>query len=183
MADFSLPPGVIGGIGGAVGVGLLFLTVRRTTTVKGGTAVLAYGRPLKAFVVLGWAGLLGLTVLTVARPGDDPGSKVTALAALFALVLIMHLEFFRVRVAFDEFGIRTRSPWRASREIPWAAVRRVWYSANLQWHVIETDGHGRVRLHDFLGGVDSVMEELRRRGIPGAGQPDAESSGRDSRGT
>jgi hypothetical protein len=161
-------PGVVGGLAGAVGVALLLLTVRCRAAVEGGARVLAYGRPLKGLVVVFWVFWAGLVSLLVARPGDDPDplSAAALVAGFFALTLALHLESFFVRVAFDESGINTRSPWRAGRHIPWSDVRRVWYSPGLQWYVVDAGRHGRVRLHDFLGGVGSLLTELRRRGIP-----------------
>lgn len=167
MADFLAPnPGVVGGAAGAVSVGLLLWTVRRAAASEGDTAVLAYGRALRGVVVVFWLFWLGLVGVLVVHPGDDPRGMAGVVVGFFALNLLQHAEYFGVRVTFDEAGIRTRSPWRAGRHIPWSAARRAWYSGGARWHVIETERQGRVRLHDFLRGVDSLLAELRRRGVP-----------------
>jgi hypothetical protein len=173
MADVPVPTsGVIGGIVGGVGVALLLWTVRRKAAIEGGEGILTYGLPLRVFVVVFWVFWLGLVGLVVVQPPDDPVGVATAVCGLFALILPLHLEFFGVRVSFDEAGIRTRSPWRAERQIPWPDIRQGWYSSVLQWHVIQTEGYGRVRLHDLMSGVDSLLDELRRRDVPVASPRD-----------
>lgn len=86
MADFlANTQGVVGGIAGALGVGLLLWTVRRTAAFEGGTGVLTYGRPLRGLVVGFWMFWLGLVGLLIVHPGDDLLSAAAAVVGFFAL--------------------------------------------------------------------------------------------------
>lgn len=112
--------------------------------------VLEYSWGWHAFVAAGWlVFILGL--------GADVGRGRTpdASAMVFVTLLLgwLHLEFSWVRILFDEQGITTRSPWRRSRQVSWAEVKKVSYNPILQWHVIATRGHGKIRVHDYLSGV------------------------------
>ena len=151
---------------------LLVRSVRRAAgLLPGGGAVAAYGWLLKAVpVVLGLlaVGLVPKVVADWPPPADHPADVLTGLVVFPTLVVVMGLEFFGVRVAFDAAGLQTRSPWRRPRVIPWDAVRTVTYSPALQWHVVGTDGYGKVRLHDFLGGKAALLAELDRRRGPAA---------------
>ena len=84
----------------------------------------------------------------------------------FLIALSLHLEFFGVRITFDASVIRVRSPWRRLRLISWSAVTRVWYSSMMRWYIVETDGFGYLRLHDYLSGTDTLLSELERRNVP-----------------
>jgi len=131
---------------------------RRRHEVKVG--VLDYSWGWHAFVAAGWlVFILGL--------GADVGRgrRPDASAMVFVTLLLgwLHLEFSWVRILFDEQGITTRSPWRRSRQVPWAEVKKVSYNAILQWHVIATRGHGKIRMHDYLSGIPEFLEELGTR--------------------
>ncbi|QDU19087.1 hypothetical protein [Urbifossiella limnaea] len=169
MGDaLALLPAAAAAVGGLIGVAVIAATARRTAEVRGGTSLLEYGRPVKVSAGAFWVLWVVVVVLSVTQPTDDPLEGAGIVLLFSALVLSYYLEVFGVRLEFDESGIRTRSPWRAGRRIGWVEVTRVWYNPILQWHVVETTNQGRVRLHDFLSGVGSLLTELDRRGVPGA---------------
>ncbi len=131
-----------------------------------GQHVLAYGRPMKALAVVFWLCWGGFVVAAICVPAEDRVVAAAVVLGFLLLVLPLHLEFFGVRVAFDASGMRARSPWRPNRLIPWSAVTCVWYSPMSRWYVVQTAGFGRLRLHDYLSGIDALLRELERRGVP-----------------
>jgi len=167
MAD--LMPNVSAAVGAIVTTIVLLIILRavRPTAVEvDGKRVLEYGRPMKIIAaVLGSCGA-GLCAAALLAPTKDRTIAVAMVLGFLLLTLPLCLEFFGVRVEFDAASIRTRSPWRRNREIPWSAVNRVWFSQALQWYVVKTDGFGRVRLHVYLNGVESLLSELEARGVP-----------------
>ena len=143
---------------------LLARAVRPGARVDGGASVLEYGRAFKILGACSWA----LIVLLVVAAIDDPSQRRLAVFGLPIFVMIalyLCLEYFKVRVTFDSTGIRTVSPWRGPRSIPWEAVTRVSFSTWAQWYVIETTEFGSVRLSLHLSGTQALLGELERRGV------------------
>ena len=172
MADF-IPnlSGAAGAIAAAIALPLLLLTVRQNAAEAEGKRVLEYGRAMKVLAVVFWVGWIGLFVIALFAPAKDRVIAASLVGGFLLMILSWHLEVFGVRVEFDGGGIRTRSPWRRRREIPWSAAQRVWFSHTLQWYVVQTAGFGRVRLHIYLSGVESLLTELEARGVPVARRP------------
>lgn len=167
MVDFvSQTPAAMGGVAAVAVIGLLLRGTRPDAKVAAGAAALAYGRPLKLLVGLLWFVWPGLTLAVILDAADDPVPAILVVPGFLAAVLAMHAEFFGVRILYDGYGIRTRSPWRRARFVPWESVVQARYSGDMMWYVLETEGRGRVRLHLFLNGVDSLLSELERRGVP-----------------
>jgi hypothetical protein len=144
-------------------------TVRPEALEAEGQHVLSYGRPAKAIAIVVSLCWVGFFVAAIFAPTED---RVIGAALMLLLILPLPLEFFGVRIAFDESGIRTRSPWRPKRMIPWSAVTWVWYAPMSQWYVVETTGFGHLRLHDGLSGTDALLSELERRGVVVFRRPD-----------
>lgn len=82
-----------------------------------------------------------------------------------ALALYLVLEPLLSRVEFDSEYIYTFSPWRGTRTIPWNRVSSCRYSNINQWHVLETDCYGKIRLSGFLCGLADFWSEMRRQGM------------------
>jgi hypothetical protein len=155
----------------AIALALVLRTIRSTAMEVDGQHVVAYGRPMKALVLVFWLCWVGFFVAAIFAPAQDRIVAAAVVLGVLLLVLPLHLEFFGVRVTLDASGIRARSPWRPMRLIPWAAVTSVRYSPMLRWYVVETAGFGRLRLHDYLSGTDTLLSELERRGVPVARRP------------
>ena len=96
---------------------------------------------------------------------ERPVTAMLAIAMVGAAAIALNLEFFGVRILYDAEGIETRSPWRRRRRIPWEATRIVRYTPILKWYELKTVGHGTVRMHDYLAGRASLIEELENRGV------------------
>jgi hypothetical protein len=149
----------------AIALSLVVRTVRPGAMEVNGQRVLAYGRPIKALAIVFWLCWVGFFVAAIFAPAEDRVVAAVVVLGFLLLALSLHLEFFGVRVVFDASGIRARSPWRPTRMIPWSAVTHVWYSPVLRWYVVETASLGCLRLHDFLSGTDTLLNELERRGM------------------
>jgi len=147
-----------------------FRCVRPQARDEGCVMVVEYGRPLRVFVIVGWVFVAALSVAAAIVWSSDPRCEgVMAIGSagfFFLLVLICHLEFFHVAMRYDVEGLSLSSPWRRDRQIPWSAVTEVRFSQVLQWYEISTTGFGKVRLHLYLSGLQSLLDELVSRGIP-----------------
>jgi hypothetical protein len=166
MAD--LKTNISAGVGAIITTLVLLTilrTVRRTPVEVDGKRVLEYDRPMKIVAAVIGACGFGLCADALLAPTRDHTTAV-AVVGFLLLTLSLCLEFFGVRVEFDASSIRTRSPWRPDREIPWSAVERVWFSQAMQWYIVRTNGFGRVRLHVYLNGVESLLREIEARGVP-----------------
>lgn len=151
-------------------IALILKSVRRTAIADGQQRVLRYNRATRVLAVIGWPLWLVLLVVLLLRSDQAPLVAVAELGLLFLLILAVSLEFFIVRIAYDVNGIYTQSPWRPPRAISWVDVERAWFSSLMQWYVIETRAHGRVRLHVYVNGIESLLGELESRGVPVARQ-------------
>jgi hypothetical protein len=146
-------------------ISLIHQNVRGTASRQGQRRLLEYGPRLKWMVIVSWIFTAGLLTFMAFSPTAGWGLILTTAALLGGATFALHREFFGVRITYDDEGIQTRSGWRSSRTIPWSDIQKGWYSRALQWYVIQTGNHGRIRLHDFLDGRESLISELRRRGI------------------
>lgn len=139
-----------------------------SVTTPGGTrpparvsAVADYGPGMRLFALILFAMGASLCGVTIAesRPLDREdlwqGAVLIVLLGLPSACFVA--ETVGVSIEVDASGIRTRSPWRRPRTIPWGDVERVDYSAAARWYRIHTRSHGVVRLHDYLRGRRRVM--------------------------
>ena len=162
----TILPGIAGAMGASVAMSLVLRSIRPQAELVDGAHVVRYGRPMKLLTVGFWLCYLGAFVAALFAKPDGQFQLMILISSFLLMVLILHIEIFHVRVIYDEMGVRTFSPWRRRRLIPWSAIRRVYFSDPLKWYVVETAGHGRVRLHVFLSGVESFLDEIERRGLP-----------------
>jgi len=161
----TILPGVAGAMGASVAMSLILRSIRPGAELVDGAHVMRYGRSLKLLTVGFWVCYVGAFVgAFFARP-DGRLPLLITISSFLLMILVFHIEMFNVRVVYDETGVRTFSPWRRRRVIPWSAFRRVYFSAPLKWYVVETDGYGCVRLHVFLSGVETFLDEIERRGL------------------
>jgi hypothetical protein len=168
-------PGIAGAVGAAVALPLILRTVRANAETIEGRQVLRYARPLRILVGAFWACWLGLVALAIFMPKREAGDgwiAASLVVGFFLLVFVLHIEFFVVRVTFDESGVQTRSPWRRGRCVPWSDIIRVGFSPMAQWYTVQTREHGYIRLHLYLSGIESLLNELERRGVSVASRPD-----------
>lgn len=143
----------------------LLHTVRPVARQEGGLAVVEYGKAMKFLVVIFWLFVVGASVAAAFAPSGDRIFAYSMVAVFFLLVLPLHLEFFHVSVRFDVTGLHTASPWRRGRFIPWSSITGVRFSPLAQWYVLSTSQLGHIRLHLYLSGLQTLLDELARRGF------------------
>ena len=138
---------------------------RRNPLKAAEKSILGYGFPVKVVILIVTMGFLWLAYYVKFQ---DPRSISLLLrACLFIFLLLcfaLLLETFLVCIRFNDRGIFTSSPWRPSRKIPWHSIVSYRWSENLQWHVLETRGYGKVRLSPLLLGLSwffGMLEEKR----------------------
>jgi hypothetical protein len=125
---------------------------------RAGKVVLRYGPTFRrACVGLLVVPIVGIAALAVAFPPSTP-TDVKAVLGMFALFTVLGVplvvEALGVEITLDARGIARRSPWSRDVFVPWEQVRRVVWSESARWWVVEAEGGARVRLHEFLSGLD-----------------------------
>jgi len=143
----------------------LMLAARREARREGATSVLEYGRPIRLLIVVLWLFVAVGGGLALFAAPEDRWIAACVVGGFFLMVLVLHLEFFRVRIAYDKEGIGTRSPWRFKRSIPWEEITGVRFSNLALAYVISTQHCGRVTIHLYLSGVQSLLDELKKHGF------------------
>lgn len=133
--------------------------------------VLEYRRPMKVFVIVLWILVLGgmAAIAIYAHPGQR--ERALAVLSIFPLMmLLLHLEFFGVSIRYDADGLRLKSPWRRNRTVPWEDITGITFEKGPQWYALSTTRYGKVRVHFWLSGIESLLYELEQRGftIPSA---------------
>jgi hypothetical protein len=151
-----------GAIGSFLTAFFLFLLYREARKPMSGH-LLAYGTLLKAVGFLGMVLFSVFGSLAWQQAGMDNFWPVLLFAFLALMSAALFLESLFVRVMYNERGIHTRSPWRPSRLVPWHAVTGYRYSANWQWHEVETRAMGRVRLSIYLRGLPEFFMYLEEK--------------------
>ena len=146
-------------------LGWLLRSVSAKAKSINGLAWLTYGVALKAFTLF-FVGIVAALIVIWFNVEPKDKSPVLFLIGLFgALTLPMVIEFFLVRIGFDEKGIYCHSGWRPKRTIDWATVESVSFSQSMQWWVLRTKGSGKIRASVFLSGLQDFLAELEKRGI------------------
>lgn len=166
VLNFSaIIPSTAGAIVAVAVTVLLLKTVRAEAEPADGEIILQYGKSLRWLVSFFWVCCVGGFIVVLLAP---PSTRVVAaivVSIFFFANLSLHLELHYVQIKYDSSGITTVSPWRSSRRIPWSDVKIASYSAVARWYVIDTVSFGRIRLHDYLNGVQSLLDELVVRRI------------------
>ncbi|MDF1525059.1 MAG: hypothetical protein RRA15_10720 [bacterium] len=109
--------------------------------------------------------LWGGYIVNSTIPNRSTNTLLLATFLFFTLVCFaLLLETFFVRIRYSVWGLLTSSPWRPSREVPWHSITSCRWCGSYEWHVLETRGYGKVRLHSYLAGLPeffSMLEEKR----------------------
>jgi Bacterial PH domain len=139
----------------------------RTSARKDGNAmVVEYGRTMKIFTIVFWLFVVvGVAAAYASASASAPLVATCVIGGFFFMVLVFHLEVFHVVIRYDADGLHLTSPWRRSRFIPWSAITGARFSSAYQWYVLSTTEHGFIRLHLFLSGLQSLLDELATRGV------------------
>lgn len=114
--------------------------------------------------------LSGLTLFTMAlvawvnwKDGPPTTAQSWVLFLLWVLVFLPGLlEAWCVQITATDSGLLLHSPWRRHREIPWNRVcGPVRYNSWTRTYIFNTDGFGRVRVHQFLSGYPPLLRLVR----------------------
>jgi hypothetical protein len=138
-------------------------TARREARRDFAKYVLEYGRAMRGLAAFFALICAGLAVTSLFVSSRDRIYVISMAVGFTALTLPLLLEFFRVRIIFDDESIYCFSPWRPFRLIPWSAVTSRYFSQAAQWHVIETTSYGRIRLPVYLSGIQTFLETMDKK--------------------
>lgn len=131
---------------------------------EGGRYWAEYGRAHKAVACIFAIGAAALIVAVLfAKPQKWPLMAGLSLLVFGLPSAILLLEFFVVRIGFDEERIECRSPWRLRRTIPWTSVQSCSYSDFAKWWVVDAGVHGKIRLSNWLSGQKALLAMMKSR--------------------
>lgn len=159
---------ISGLLGVVLATALLTWIVSRTdknAAVAGDKKLLRYGTSMR---MVGWilvAACLFFICAGYHASADQFTTACCVVAGFIVTTLILLLEIYFVRILFDDEFIYTYSAWRPARKIPWSAISGYAYSHFNKWHIMETNGHGRIRLSILLSGLGTFAQELEKRKI------------------
>ncbi len=148
--------------------GLAALSARRPGKLDPATGelVMTYSLPLRVVGV--GLGLLAPTLLIVLLLAAPPKGQEQVLAAgiggtVFALLGgFLLLETLRFRVVVSDEGLRSHSPWRPVRFLPWEEVTFVTSHSPTNYLVFHGKGRRRVRVPLWFTGLDLLVAAARR---------------------
>jgi hypothetical protein len=131
-----------------------------------GELLMTYSLPLRVMGV--GLGLLVPTLLIVLLIAVPPKKQEEVLAvgiggtAFTLLAGFLLLETLRFRIVVSEAGLRSHSPWRPVRFLPWEEVRSVTSHSPTSYFVFHGRGGRRVRAPLWFTGLDLLVAAARR---------------------
>ncbi len=135
---------------------------QRPAERTGSSSLLRYGMALRAlstvFLLLIFCILLFAEYDPKNKPEDN--GMLMASGILAAVALFFFIEMFFVRIEFDETRIKTHTPWRSSREIPWSDIQSFQHDQAHCWYIIQTRTHGTLRISTLLSGINDFATKL-----------------------
>lgn len=126
---------------------------------------LAYGARARLFAALSLVGPpIGIGVLVALDPVPlTPPQLVPVfmLVAFFvALALPLAVEFYLVRITYDDRGIHVASPWSPARTLLWGEIAAVRWRQNLKWLDL-SDGSSVVHVTPMFTGLGDFAKACR----------------------
>jgi hypothetical protein len=159
-------------------LGLAAISARRPGKLDPvtGELLMTYSLPLRVVGVgLGLLvpALLIVVLLTVPLKNEQEALGLGIGGTVFALLGgFLLLETLRFRIIVSEAGIRSHSPWRPVRFLPWEEVRSV--TSHLPTRFFVFRGRGcNIRMPQWLTGLD-LLAEIARRHLPPKALPEAD---------
>lgn len=149
----------------SITLGLFLKSVNSNAVKENGKLWLEYGVVMKGFSAFTMLLVLGLLVASFSA---DESEKFAILIIILMFALLggaLVLEFFFVRIGFDNDGVVCNSGWRKTRTFKWDELESARFSQSLQWWEVETATNGKIRLHVYLNGLQDFLVELHQRGI------------------
>ena len=122
---------------------------------------LTYGRRWRSFVIICAFASLLLAVGVAVRSDENTLLGFGTVIVLSGLILVpLLVEFYGVKITWDNQHIQTSSPWRRPRTIPTTAVSSCDFSIWAQWYRVHTEGHGTIRVHKYMTGIPEFLRDL-----------------------
>ena len=107
---------------------------------------------------------LAITALLLYKPPKNRTDvlAVIGLYALFgALSAPLVWESLRYALGISKDGLDCRSPWRASRFVPWNRVESLSYSTMNSWFIIHTKDRWNFRVSVFVPGLSIFLSRYK----------------------
>lgn len=133
--------------------------------VESGQAVVQYGPGIRALAYVGWIVAVAFTLIALLEPLFPWWARVYISLSAFFIAAVLHAEFHHALVRYDMLGMHFISPWRGDRLLAWDDVRRVAYDSFNDVYKIESATQGKFKLHKYMSGIESLIEELAERGV------------------
>lgn len=146
-------------------LGWLLHSAKRTARKEDGVTWLDHSRAMKGLTLFFVGFMAAMMVASFVARSQDKGNILAMVALIGGLMVPMVIEVFFVRIGFDATRIYCHSGWRRNRVIDWSEVESVVFSSTMQWWVIQTTRHGKIRASAYMAGLDEFLAELDRRGI------------------
>lgn len=124
-----------------------------------------YGPGIRRLVIVFWAAAVALTLIAIFEPLFPWWGRLWLIGSAVFIATVLHVEFFYSMVRYDAVGVHFISPWRADRLVAWGDFERAYYSDGNDAYVLESSTYGKMYLHKYLSGVDSLLSELAERGV------------------
>lgn len=140
-------------------------SIQGRANVDRGQSVVEYGPGIRAIAIVGWLGAAALTLVAIFEPLFPWWGRLWLIISAVFVATVLHVEFYYSMVRYDDFGVHFISPWRADRLVPWDDFQLVYYSDFRDAYMLESHTHGKLALHKYLSGIDSLLDELARRGV------------------
>jgi len=144
-----------------ISIGLVWRMVFGSSTSAARSNTVEYGNPQKifsiVFVLVAGAFVVGASYET----GDDSVLAWIVTVFFWMCSLSLALESNFVKITDNDEFIRTHSPWRTSRVIPWLDVVGLKYSVMMRWYVLKTRESGKIRMHDYLSGAAPLIKKVK----------------------
>ena len=121
------------------------------------------GMRIVALVILGTMIFLLSVILFY---GWEEGGDVAILLSLLLLVSLsvpLVLEFFFVKLEFDENIIVCHSPWRKKREIHWSQIVEAFYYSPTSMYKVLTKSIGIIRIPVTMSNQDCFFEIYEKK--------------------
>jgi hypothetical protein len=153
----------LGYVAGMIGVAVLMATVSHKAERVKGDVVIRYGAPLRAFALLSALIPIVLTIPALQASPKDQTLAWSMVVLMTAISIYLILEFYFVRITFDDHYLHSISPWTTNRTIEWSNITSVSFSSLASWYVIKTGNHGKIRAHTGLSGLPELMKQISAR--------------------
>lgn len=151
----------------------LALWTLRSPKLERGELVLQLSTPMRWIVRFAIAGMVGLLVAGTVQVwiGTDPKTERAmwfGVPVLLALIVAAAREL-RVRLVFDEHGVRGQTAWRGEREIAWNDVVSARWSGVGYWLRLDAGDGEVLRISGWLQGTEHLIAVLEAKAPPCAG--------------